>query len=316
MTSRIYKIATAADRRDTRWINRDTGWEEMLRRLSEPVVTQETMAEYKALPRDRQTEIKDVGGFVAGLLRDGRRRADSVVSRSMVTLDYDFFDAAHLQRLRDSLPCLWAMHSTHKHTDAAWRVRLVVPASRDMTPDEYCAVARMIARRVGFEGIDRSTFEPCRLMFWPSRSSDAPYLFVTSDHTEPLNVDNILGLYHDWRDMSEWPLLPEEERIYGMAAEGSGERGGAAVARGLGRGRPQEDPMEKKGMVGAFCRCYGIAEAIDRFLPGVYVRSGRNRYTHAGSSTTGEPWSMTTGSSTRTTPPTPAPGCCSTPGTS
>lgn len=251
-------------------------------KLRTPAVTHETMAEYKAYPKDRQTDIKDVGGAVFGFLKGGTRSAGSVVSRSMIALDYDEFDADHLRKLRETLRCRWAIHSTHKHTEEAWRVRIIIPADRDMSPDEYVAVARKKAAQIGFEGIDKSTFEPSRLMFWPSKSKDAPYLFEESAYEELLNVENVLSLYHDWRDMSEWPLLPEEERLVGMADE---RTAAGVLSRGLGKGRPQEDPLEKKGIVGQFCRCYSIDAAVEKFLPDVYRKGTRNRYTYTGGTT-------------------------------
>ena len=41
----------------------------------------------------------------------------------------------------------------------------------------------------------------------------------------------------------------------------------------------------KKGVVGAFCRTYGIAEAIEKFLPEIYTDEGSDRYTYTGGST-------------------------------
>ena len=37
--------------------------------------------------------------------------------------------------------------------------------------------------------------------------------------------------------------------------------------------KKQADPLEKPGMVGAFCRAYSITEAIDTFLTDVYKHS-------------------------------------------
>lgn len=272
-----FSIATGKDRMATVWKNTRISWEEFRQRLANPVITRETALEYSAMSRDDQTRIKDVGGFVAGYLKDGRRNVSSVVNRSMVVLDYDDFDAAHLDEVRRKLRCRWLMHSTHKHTDRAWRVRLVVPCDRDMTPDEFGAVSRRVAEQCGFSGIDKSTFEPCRLMFWSSRSSDAPYLFEESAHSRLLEVDRFLASYQDWRDISEWPQLPEETEFLDKVEK-----------HREGRTGNQADPLQKKGIVGVFCRTYSISDAIDTFLNNVYVKARtRNHYTYTAGSTVG-----------------------------
>lgn len=275
---RRFMIAVGANRREKVWSNEEWTLERLREKLLSPVVTQETAEQYRRLPRETQTEIKDVGGFVGGMLAGGVRRAGTIRSRSVVTLDYDSFDEESLGRLRE-MGFYWILHSTHKHTDKAWRVRIIIPAERDMTPDEYGAVARRIASNIGFKGIDASTFEPSRLMFWPSRSCDAPFLGLESERKELLQVDSCLAIYHDWRDMSSWPVCPEEERLSGLAGEGGGIAGHAGHGDGSGR---VEDPALKPGLIGAFCREYGIAEAISRFIPDLYTpgTAGRYTYTH------------------------------------
>ena len=43
--------------------------------------------------------------------------------------------------------------------------------------------------------------------------------------------------------------------------------------------KPQEDPLSKKGVVGAFCRTYSIQDVMERFLAGIYTPSAvESRY--------------------------------------
>lgn len=53
--------------------------------------------------------------------------------------------------------------------------------------------------------------------------------------------------------------------------------------------KPQEDPLAKSGVIGAFCRTYSITAAIDKFLSDVYAPSvSEGRYDYiAGESTAG-----------------------------
>lgn len=120
-----------------------------------------------------------------------------------------------------------------------------------MKAEEYEPIARKIASFIGMEIMDKSTFEPSRLMYWPSCSRDSEFIFKYSD--KPFaSCDGILGLYSDWKDRSEWPKIQDETEI---------------IKREISR---QKDPLEKENIVGAFCRVYNIYRAIETFLQDVY----------------------------------------------
>lgn len=270
----FFTISEGASRKERRWKQRNYDWETFRERLLTPVVTQETHAEYVAMSRDRQTDVKDVGGFVGGMLKEGLRKKGNITGRWLLTLDYDEFDADHLYKAKAALgDIIWALHSTHKHTLKAWRVRLVLPLSREVLPEEYVAIARLVANRIGMEGIDRSTFEPERLMFWWSCSRDGAQLKAESgEKSKRLDADAVLNAYRNWRDAAEWPKLPEEEAIW---------QGGGDITPLTGaKGRPQQNPEEKTGVIGAFCRTYSIRQAIETFLGDVYTRGSNGRYTY------------------------------------
>ncbi|MCL2531571.1 MAG: virulence-associated E family protein [Oscillospiraceae bacterium] len=261
-------IATGDSRKCINWKNEETTWDALIKRLSEPTRTQESVAEYKALPKSRRDEIKDVGGFVGGQLRGGRRKADAVISRSLLTLDLDsvpsgedpWFDVGMLD-------CAAAMYSTHSHTVEAPRLRVVIPLSRPVTPDEYGAISRWAAKEIGIDRCDDTTYEPHRLMYWGSVPRDGEYRFEVQDG-EPLDVDAVLATYNDWRDTAQWPTSGRREVIRKLASK-------------------QGNPLEKPGLIGAFCRAHTVSAAIDTFLPGVYVPCGDGRYTYAEGSTVG-----------------------------
>ena len=59
-------------------------------RVSVTIRTTETVEEYRKLKKGSQDSIKDVGGFVGGALREGRRKNGTVLCRSMLTLDMDY----------------------------------------------------------------------------------------------------------------------------------------------------------------------------------------------------------------------------------
>lgn len=262
------RIAVGNSRMDKKWKNKDMSWDDFKQKCSQTIRTTETVAEYRKMSKPAQDNAKDVGGFVGGALKQGKRKNGFVDGRSMLTLDLDHavpevWDAVTM--LFD-FKCL--MYSTHKHTPEAPRVRLIIPLSREVSAEEYTPVSRMVAKDIGMEMVDDTCHEAARLMYWPSTSSDGVFLFESQDGPM-LNPDDILARYKDWHDTSEWPMSSRQSEI---------------VKRTIAK---QADPLEKEGMVGAFCRAYSIEEAIDTFIPDIYKPSamaGRYDYIPADSS--------------------------------
>ena len=123
-------------------------------------------------------------GFVAGELKDNRRKAENVLNRCLVTLDADNIEPGWTQKvlnLVSGLGCSYTVYSTRKHCEAKPRLRIVIPTDRLMTTEEYEPVARKIASFIGIEIMDNSTFEPSRLMYWPSCSKDSEFVFASED---------------------------------------------------------------------------------------------------------------------------------------
>lgn len=261
-------IATGLSAKSTVWKNKKTNWAKFVSRLRDVQITKETHAEYLKASKEDQTKIKDVGGYVGGYLRNGKRGISNVVNRQIITLDIDF---AHLGFWGDY--CLLynnaaVIHSTHKHIETSPRFRLLLPLDREVTPDEYVAISRKIAGELGIDLFDNTTFEINRLMFWPSVPRDVEYYFE-EQHGPAVNADEVLASYIDWRDSALWPTAEREfERVKNFAAK-------------------QEDPQQKKGIVGAFCRALTITEAMDKYLKGVYIPGTEDRYTYSEGTTSG-----------------------------
>ena len=251
------KIAVGNSRMDKKWKNRDISWEDLCQRVSSTIRTTETVEEYRKLKKGAQDNIKDVGGFVGGQLREGRRKNGMVLCRSMLTLDMDYGEPGiwdEIDLLHDFRCCVY---STHKHTPEHPRLRMIIPLARDITEEEYPAVARMVAKEVGIDLFDDTTYEACRLMYWPSISANGEFFYKTKDGPL-LDPDAYLAKYADWRDASTWPVSSRQSE---------------AVRRSITQ---QADPLEKPGIVGAFCRAYTIEEAIETFLSDVYEPSSMN----------------------------------------
>ena len=177
---RLLWIATGASRRSKQWKNEEISWSDFRKKLSRTTRTRETVSEYKAMAKTQRDGIKDVGGFVGGLLKQGRRKAENVANRSMLTLDMDAIDTT-VDDVWDSITMFFnqemVLYSTHSHRPEAPRLRLIIPLSRQVVPDEYQAVARKVAEDIGLAYFDPTTFEPSRLMYWPSSPSNGEYIY-------------------------------------------------------------------------------------------------------------------------------------------
>ncbi len=262
------KIAYGNSRMEKRWKNNEISWDDFCRRVSTTQTTTETVEEYRKMTKPQQDAVKDVGGFVGGHLRGGRRKTGTVLCRSMLTLDMDHGTPDILDELSLLNSHELCVYSTHKHTPEAPRLRLIFPLKRDVSEEEYPALARKVAQEIGMDLFDDTTYQPHRLMYWPSTSRNGEYVYQVMDG-DILDPDAYLGMYDDWRDVSTWPVSSRESEAVKKAA------------------KQQADPLAKAGAVGAFCRTYPIREAIEKFLPDVYAPSameGRYDYIPADSS--------------------------------
>lgn len=262
-------IAYGSSRKAKTYRNDFITFEELSQKLSKTIYTDETAEEYKHLPKPARDAIKDRGGFVAGTLRNGRRRIDDVVSRSMLTQDVDFADSSFLDTYEMFYPYKSMLYSTHSHTKEAPRYRIVTPLTRDVTPEEYVAVSRYIACELGIDYYDECSFLPNQMMYMPTTPSDGEYVFKELDGAV-LNPDDILKAHPEWRDVSTLPMSKKEKEIKPKAD------------------KKQQNPKDKEGVVGAYCRAYGgITNVIDRFLPDVYRASEvAGRYDYIGGEST------------------------------
>ena len=269
---RLIKISTGTSKKAVAWTVQEMYWSEFIRRLSQPVRTQETFAQYKSLPKAEQEVLKDIGGFVGGALKGPRRKNENAGERHLVTLDADTIEPGGTQKVLNtvsSLGCAYAVYSTRKHEGAAPRLRIIVPLDEPCPAEEYEPIARKLASFIGMQIFDPTTFEPVRLMYWPGCSRDSEYVFTYEDKPF-LSGKGMLATYQDWRNVTEWPEVPGAAKIRDRSA------------------KKQGDPLGKKGIVGAFCKNFSIEEAMEQFLPGTYTAcADPGRFTYAEGSTVG-----------------------------
>ena len=265
-------ISIGSGRWSTSWPTSVMLWSDFCERIRVPIRGTETLGEFLKMTKADQDSRKDVGGFVGGVIEGERRKIVNVKSRDLITLDLDNIPSGETEKILsrvEMLGCGAAVYSTRKHRDAAPRLRIIIPTDRTMTTEEYEPIARRVAKLIGIDYCDPTTFELNRLMFWPSCSSDGEYVYRVYDGPF-LKADSILRMYGDWRDVSQWPTAEGEK---------------AVEKRRLAK---QQDPTTKAGVVGAFCRTYPVTAAMEKFIPGIYTPAqAENRYTFTGGSTSG-----------------------------
>ena len=128
---RELNIACANSRSTKQLTNKKIELSALKGRLKVTIRTTESAEEYARLPRSKRDAAKDHGGIVAGVLKDGRRKIDTVVSRSMVTLDGDRIEAEFLEDYERRVPYTSILQHPQPHAGDA--------AGADTgSPDEGC----------------------------------------------------------------------------------------------------------------------------------------------------------------------------------
>lgn len=271
MNDPMLKIAVCNHRNNSKYKNQEKPWSYIKDRNRRPIRTTETAEEYPKLPKEKRDELKDHGGFVGGWLKGGIRKNGNVISRCIGALDADNIgaDDDFLGITRKALEGVeYFIYSTHKHRPEAPRYRIVILFDREVSEDEYPALMRMVARQIGMDFFDDSTYQSNRMMYWSSCPSNGVFFFEEGIG-EPMTVDRYLGMYADWHDTTQWPTSTRQSEVVKHSV------------------RQQQDPLSKDGLIGAFCRTYfPITEAIHTFLSDVYAPSaveGRYDYIPADS---------------------------------
>lgn len=270
-------ITVGNNRKSINWQPQTIMLSEFYEKLRIPNRSTETLQNYLKLKKSEQDDKKDIGGFVAGKLSGPRRKSGAVIGRDIITLDFDNIPPGgthEIIKIINALGCNYCVYSTRKHSPSSPRLRILLPLDRTSSADEYEPIARYLAEIIGINYADPTTFEPTRLMYWPSCCADSEYVFYFADKPM-LSVDGLLKVidtkYGDWKDITKWPQVPGTDNTYKKLAVKQG------------------DPLSKNGIVGAFCRTFDIYEAIDTFIKNIYtpVDNSSNRFTYLGGSTTG-----------------------------
>lgn len=262
-------IATAQSMTAKKWKNVSVPWSELVDHFEHVVRTGETVAEFKKMTKAQQSQRKDQGAFVGGGLKEGRRKIGHVQNRSLLTLDADNAPEDFPEQVALLLDCAYALYTTHSHKIKGCRYRLIIPLAKAVETDAYQPLSRLVASDLNIEYFDTTTYQAERLMHYPSVSSDGVYELYVND-APWLDTEAYLSRYDDWTDSSYWPTAKSEREVFNRQL------------------KKAEDPLAKRGIIGAFCRTYSMTAAIEAFLTDVYAPTNKaDRYTYIDGSTHG-----------------------------
>ena len=243
------------------WSNKTISFDALEDRLKTTIRTPESAEEYRKFTRGQKQLAKDHGGFVGGILEGGRRLTSTVASRSMIALDGDYIGREFIEGFEDLTPYTSCFYTTHSHVPDDPRIRIVFPLIRDVTPEEFVAVARFLAKEIGIDYFDSCSFLPNQLMYWPSTPSNGEFIYKQADKAW-VDPDEILAQHPEWKDPARLPTSSRESRANSTAF------------------KKVQDPLEKSGVVGLFNRAYfPVNIALEELLSDVYESTDKpNRY--------------------------------------
>lgn len=255
--------------------NKRTRWGDVWPLFSKARVGDTTLAQYRDLNTLLQGKAKSAPGFFIGCTFKGtHRKRDQIVSHQFITLDIDEGTPDILRGFRQNLffpDYEYVVHTTRSHGGDKIKLHVILPLAKPVDADTWHAAARILASRIDpkMMAIDIVSYRPAQVMYFPSTNSDVKYLFKHNAGVIA-SAEGIFADYErDWRDIGSLPRSEREDRVGLTQLEA-------------------ENPLEKKGIVGAWCRTHDIHDVIEMLDPPKYEVSERDvdgtpkRYTFLG----------------------------------
>ncbi len=214
----------------------------------------ERFKEYMKLPDAEQSFLKGRNGWFYRTQIEGKsRNRKSGQPSDLVTMDFDYATPEFFAWLQsgNAMPeWEWFMHTSRRHTPENPRFRLFICLSEELSNEFYNAVSRIMAQYFDpdMTNVDKVSFRPAQMMYKPTASIDSEYVFY-ENAGELVDWNELLDTYElttaDWRDVTKLPKVPNE------TLRETADK--------------MEDPEQKEGPVGDFCRAYDIFDAIAEF---------------------------------------------------
>lgn len=257
----IFKIAEGINAQTSYWKNISLTWEELKEKLKNPRISPETMQQYDNYKKVDRQKAKDGTGFVGGYCNNSKRTNETILTRSILTFDFDKCDITIWNKLeRINFECV--LYSTHSHRAKSPKIRCIVPLTREINFNEYNYIMRKIVNDLNlWPEIDISCFKITQFMYYPSCSKDSEYYFnnINGKFVDPEDF-----LKNDW--MQELELLKKKD---------TNKTNTTTTTQG-----PKNNGRDKSGPIGEFCRKYTITQVLDEFLSEFYEKGQKkNCYT-------------------------------------
>jgi hypothetical protein len=245
-----------------------------------------TFGGYMELPKEGpggQDDRKQRPGFlVGGQCKSGKRDLAHMGKRYLLALDIDEATAEQMKWFMKRKSPIWDYeffaHTTRKHCQQKPRWRFLFPITRPVDFDEFNAVQRIIASNMfktvegSMDAVDDVSFRVAQVMYLPSISKGQDFDIIEREGKLISPKDVLKNFDGDWTDFTQLPH---------------------SITRGAKKptdpGAKAENPLEKRGLIGAFCRTYSIEDAIEKFIPHIYApgdeASYKPRYSFLGGTT-------------------------------
>ena len=154
----------------------------------------------KIVERMSQHEVAiSKGGryFVGGEYSSSERKEANLLNRSLLTLDIDNIVGMSVGELELmlvlSIDCAFVAYSTFSHTPEHPKIRIVVPLSRTVSPDEYREVSRDFTSLLPDLTFDPCSFVPNQLMYLPA-CPDLSVAWAVSMGDAPYEVPDVISV--------------------------------------------------------------------------------------------------------------------------
>lgn len=224
-------------------------------RFRQPHVTPEKYHEYKKFSDAQQRTLKGSNGWMMrGPVAKGQNRnRNSILPSQIITLDIDYATPEFVEKLLNGgiLPGVEIIaHTTRSHTPENPRFRIIIFLKEQLHRERYQAASRIVAQLVDpdMEWVDKVSFRPAQMMYMPTVSKDMLKHYVY--YEQP-------GDLLDHEDVIDtWEMTNGSAADIGNLPRAQGEDELRSAAE------KAEDPLEKSGPVGDFCRAYTITELV------------------------------------------------------
>ena len=268
--NRMLRVAEGNGVEEQHWRMRTVSWGAFARQLETPIWMDVDYAGYWQLTDEDRKKRKNTRGFFGGELRGPNKTGANLVGRDLITLDLErsggVLPVDIEDKVREAFPFEHVVYATANHRPESKRLRMVAPASRMMSPDEYRGIILFLATRVGMENTDKKSAVPTQFMYYPTRpiGAETGYEWHRGDW---FDVDAFISSIPGFHDKSTWP-----------GEEAARER----------EHKTSTHAHSAPGIIGAFNRRFDVGTAISKWLSDVYEEGANGRYTYtAGSSVNG-----------------------------